>query len=259
MRRLGISVFCFLLSLTPSTHAQSSDQALQDFRAQILNQRLILQSFSADSVTNYKWTANGLTTTPPKVRTIGVFKLNSAKLHNNALELAGSRSTIYKQKNEKPTLLGDAPVVIRIELNGVDPSEVLPRLKEDLFFPTLQAAIAAVPLQDQQMLYPTGEPPPPSPPCPVQSAHYKRPQVTYEEAADFTEEAVRAHFNGSVTVALTVDENGHASDLWVKSPAGLGLDERAIKAVSNYKFHPATCDGIAVKTALTVEVNFAVG
>jgi TonB family protein len=256
MPRVAILAFCFLLPLTTSTQAQSSDQMLKDLRSQLLNRRLILQNFSADAETDFEWTANGLSSTSPKVRTLGVFKLSSAKLHNDSLELTGSRSTIYKDKNGKPTLLGDAPVVIKIAFNGADPTQVLPGLKQQLFFPTLQAAIAAIPLQYRQMLYPTDEPP--TSPCPATGAHYEHPRVVYQEAPGFTDEARNAHFDGSVTVLLTIDENGRSSDLWVKSPAGLGLDESATKAVFHYKFKPATCDGTAVKTPLRVEVNFAI-
>ena len=258
MRRVTILVSCFLLSLTAPIQSQSLDQTLKDFRAQVLNQRLILQNFSADASPDFQWTASGLSSTPPKVRTLGVFKFNSAKLHNDSLELAGRRSTIYKNKNEKLTLLGDAPVTIKIALNGANPAQVLPQLKQQLFFPALQAAIAAIPLQDQQMLYPTDEPQHPNLPCPVTGAHYERPKVIYQEEPDFTEEAIRSQLGGSVAVSVTVDENGHPSDLWLKKPAGLGLDEKAIKAVSDYKFQPATCDGTAVKTPITIEVNSSI-
>jgi TonB family protein len=259
MRRIAILAFCFLLPFAASTQAQSSDQILKDFRTQVLHQRLILQNFSADAVTNFEWTANGLSSTPPKVRTLGVFKLSSANLHNGTLLLTGSRSTIYKEKTGTPTLLGDAPIVIKIAFNGADPTQVLPGLKQQLFFPTLQAAIVAIPPQDRQMLYPTDEPPtPPTSPCPATGAHYEYPRVVYQEVPDFTEEARSAHFNGSVLVLMTIDENGRISDLWLKKPAGLGLDEQATKTVSNEKFKPATCDGTAVKTPLMIEQTFAI-
>jgi TonB family protein len=259
MSRVAILVFCFLLPFTASTQAQSSDQILKDFRAQVLHQRLILQNFSADAEIDFEWTANGLSNNPPKVRTLGVFKLSSANLHNGILLLTGSRSTIYKEKIGKPTLLGDAPIVIKISLNGADPTQVLPGLKQQLFFPTLQAAIAAIPLQDRQMIYPTDEDPtPPTSLCPATGAHHEYPRVVYQEEPEFTEEARSAHFNGSVMVLMTIDERGGISDLWLKKPAGLGLDEQATKVASHYKFKPATCDGTAVKTSLVIEQTFSI-
>jgi TonB family protein len=258
MRRVAILAFCFLLPATRPTPAQSPDQALNDFRTQVLHQRLILQNFSADASPNFEWAANGISSAPPKVRTLGVFKFSSAKLHNDTLELSGRRSTIYKDKNEKPKLLGDAPVVIRIALNGADPTQVLLRLKQELFFPTLQAAVTAIPVLDRQMLYPADEPQPSTSLCPTAGAHYQRPQAVYQESADFTEEALRVYFSGSVTISLTVDENGHPSDLWLKQPAGMGMDEQAIRAVSHYIFKPATCDGVNVKTPITIEQSFTI-
>jgi TonB family protein len=264
MRRVALLACSCLLPLAASTQAQSSDQALKDFRTQVLTQRLILQNFSADPVTNFEWTATGLASNPPKVRTLGVFTFSSAKLHNDSLELTGSRSTIVEDVNGNPSLTGQAPVVVKIALKGADATLAFPSLRSELFFPTLQAAMAAIPPQYRQMLSQPDRPrkkrlSPLSPPCPLASAHYEPPHVVHIEQPEFSEEARRARFSGSVTIIMTVDEGGHPSDLWLKFPAGLGLDEQAIKAVSNYTFKPATCDGTAVKTPLAGEVNFAIG
>jgi hypothetical protein len=263
MRRVALLAFCFFLPSATYLHAQSSDQALNDFRAQILNQRLMLQNFSADPVTNFDWTPTGLTSPPPKVRTLGVFTFTSAKLHKDSLRLLGTRSTIYKDKTADPTVLGSAPIEINIAFKGADLAHVLPNLKSRLFFPTLQAAVAAIPVRYAQMLSLVTPPPkkvpaPPPPECPVAGTYYEPTKIIYTESPNFTDQAARAHFNCLVTVMLTVDEHGHPSDLWLRKPAGLGLDEQAIKAVSDYKFDPATCDGVPVKTPLAVEVNFSI-
>ena len=237
-----------MLSFGPSTQAQSTDQALNDFRTQILKQHLFLQNFSADAVTNFEWTSNGLAGAPPKVRTLGVFTIGSTKLHNDRLELNGSRSTIGRDQAGKSVFSREEPVVINIVFRGADPANILPVLKQQLFFPTLTSAIAAMPLQYRQMLSLPDQPstslPPPLPlECPVAGAHFVRPKVLHQEEPDFTDEARLAHFSGSVTILFTVDENGHATDLWLAKPAGLGLDQNAVKALSGYTFKPATCDG----------------
>jgi TPR repeat protein len=57
---------------------------------------------------------------------------------------------------------------------------------------------------------------------------------------------------------VVVDERGDPGRITVLSPLGFGLDERAIQAVSHWKFEPGTKDGKAVATILTVEVNFRI-
>jgi len=263
MRRLAISAFCFLLPWTASTQAQSSDQLLKDFRTQVLNQRLILQNFSADPVTDFEWTPTGLTSPSPRLRTLGVFKLNSAKLYKTKLELTGSRSTIYKDTNKPPKLLGDSPVVINIALNGTDPAIVLPRLRRELFFPTLQAAITAVPADDRRMLYPKDVPPNPDPPCSTAGATYIRPKAIDQASLEVSDDSAQGQLalsrpilNSSLAILYTVDETGKITDLWLKRPSGLpDVDERQARFVSDTIFKPATCDGAPVKTSFVVEVS----
>jgi len=264
MRLVTIIAFgCLLLSTAP-IHAQSPDQALNDFRAQVLKQRLILQNFSADPITNFQWTANGLASAPPKVRTLGVFTLNSAKLQGNMFLLMGDRSTLFKDKTGKWTLLGNTPITIKIALNGADPAQVLPGLKQQLFFPTVTAALAAIPPSYQRLLSVTAPPPsqlplPPPPECPAAGAKYLRPEVIHQEEPYFSDEAKQARFSGSVTIVFTVDVTGHTTDLWLAQPAGLGLDNNAAKAVSDYIFKPATCNGATVATPVIVAIGFKIG
>jgi TonB family protein len=263
MRRVVFLALSCLLPLVASAPAQSSDQALNDLRTQILNQRLLLQNFSADRVTNFDWTPAGLIGTPPKVRTVGVFNFTSAKLRKGGLQLLGTRSTVYKAKTEDLTIEGNAPIEINIAFKGADPAQVMPALKQQLFFPTLQVAIAAVPPEYRRMLFPTEEtsksPLMPSPQeCPASGANYMHPTVLYSEAPHITDQARQARFSGSVIISLTIDENGLPSELWLRKPAGLGMDESAIKAVSDYKFKPATCAGAVVRAPMMIDVNFVI-
>lgn len=137
----------------------------------------------------------------------------------------------------------------------------MPQLKSLLFFPTLEAAVAAMPAQYQRMLSLADKPPtqPPTafpPPCPAGASHFVRPKVVHSEVPGLTDDARLVHFSGIVSILTTVDETGRTTDLWLKIPAGLGLDEAAAASVSGYKFKPATCSGVPVKVPLEVEVNF---
>ena len=86
----------------------------------------------------------------------------------------------------------------------------------------------------------------------------RKPEVLYSVDPEFSEEARKAKFSGNVLVDLIVDENGLPSHVHIARGVGMGLDEKAVEAVRQYKFKPATKDGKPVKVELTVEVNFQI-
>jgi len=82
------------------------------------------------------------------------------------------------------------------------------------------------------------------------------PMLVFKVEPEFSEEARKAKYQGTVLLAIEVDTNGHARNLRVLRALGLGLDERAIEAVSRWLFRPGVQDGKPVVTSATVEVNF---
>ena len=75
---------------------------------------------------------------------------------------------------------------------------------------------------------------------------------------EFSEEARKAKFSGNVEVYLWVDEQGNPSHIKVARGVGMGLDEKAVEAVRQYKFKPAMQNGKPVKVDLYIEVNFQI-
>ena len=71
-----------------------------------------------------------------------------------------------------------------------------------------------------------------------------------------TEEARKAKYSGSVTLAIVVDTEGRARDIHVTKSLGMGLDEKAIEAVQKWRFKPGMKGGQAVNVRATIEVNF---
>lgn len=84
------------------------------------------------------------------------------------------------------------------------------------------------------------------------------PVATYSPLPEFSEEARKAKVAGSVLVYLQVDENGRPTHVRVARGIGLGLDEKAVEAVRQYKFKPAMKDGHPVAVELAVEVDFKI-
>ena len=55
-----------------------------------------------------------------------------------------------------------------------------------------------------------------------------------------------------------MDTNGNTRDPQVVRPLGMGLDEKAIEAVKQYRFKPATYKGHPVAVRVNIEVNFRI-
>jgi TonB family protein len=75
--------------------------------------------------------------------------------------------------------------------------------------------------------------------------------------AAFTDEARQAKRQGVCLASVIVDAQGNPQNPRVVRGLGMGLDEKALEAVRNYKFKPAMLDGRQpVPVLITVEVNF---
>ncbi|MFN7994787.1 MAG: energy transducer TonB [Bryobacteraceae bacterium] len=82
------------------------------------------------------------------------------------------------------------------------------------------------------------------------------PTVLFKVEPEYSEEARKAKYQGTVVLYVEVDANGKPRNLRVVRSLGLGLDEKAIEAVEKWKFRPGFKDGKAVTVAATIEVNF---
>jgi TonB family protein len=83
-----------------------------------------------------------------------------------------------------------------------------------------------------------------------------QPSVLFKVDPEYSEEARKAKYSGTVLLQLIVDVDGKAKSIRVVKGVGLGLDEKAIEAVQRWKFAPGRKNGMAVPVYATVEVNF---
>jgi protein TonB len=84
------------------------------------------------------------------------------------------------------------------------------------------------------------------------------PIAIYTPDPEFSEEARKAKFSGNVVVSLIVDASGNPKNVHVLRGVGMGLDEKAVEAVQQYKFKPALQNGKPVAVYLNVDVNFQI-
>ena len=96
----------------------------------------------------------------------------------------------------------------------------------------------------------------PAPGAPVSKGTFVPPVAISQPQAAYTPEARAAGFTGSVMVSCIVDEKGTPQNVTVVRGAGMGLDERALEAVKQWRFQPGTRDGKPVPVQAQVEVRF---
>ncbi|MDP9115382.1 MAG: energy transducer TonB, partial [Acidobacteriota bacterium] len=82
------------------------------------------------------------------------------------------------------------------------------------------------------------------------------PSVLSKVEPEYSEEARKAKWQGTVVLSLVVDDQGRPQNLKVLRSLGLGLDQKAIEAVEKWRFKPGMKDGKPVPVMATIEVNF---
>jgi TonB family protein len=82
------------------------------------------------------------------------------------------------------------------------------------------------------------------------------PQIIHSVDPQFTDEARQADYQGTVSIQLIIDSQGNPQNVHVVRHLGMGLDEKAMEAVRQYKFRPAMYQGHAVAVQMIVNVDF---
>jgi len=72
----------------------------------------------------------------------------------------------------------------------------------------------------------------------------------------YTDPARKAKINGSVVVAVAINERGSVDDVKIVRPLGYGLDQNAMEAARQSKFVPASKDGKNIPVQFDMEMTF---
>jgi TonB family protein len=244
----------------------------------VANQQLVLRNFSGQEKVQATWSGTGVVLEQPQWREFGILKVDAVKLKGQKLTLRCTRRGVVRDGLGRTEFYGQpSKVNIEVDLQGADPKQALPLIREALFFPSLDDASAAIPKSLQETIPFRIDAPWPAhktqvtklcdcassgnTPCETdgsENAQVRPPRFLHGTDPRFSDDARRDKLNGNVIVHLVADKAGNPQDVWVVRPLGLGLDEAAAKAVLTYAFQPATCHGNPVSVHLDVEVNFKI-
>ncbi|GGH02018.1 energy transducer TonB [Silvibacterium dinghuense] len=84
------------------------------------------------------------------------------------------------------------------------------------------------------------------------------PQLIHSVDPEFSDEARKEKFPGICIVDVIVDANGMPTHITVEQHLGMGLEEKAIEAVEQYRWKPALYHGHPVAVMMRVVVNFRI-
>lgn len=82
------------------------------------------------------------------------------------------------------------------------------------------------------------------------------PRLTVRAEPLYTEPARRTGLEGTVILSAIINANGVPENIQIVKRLGLGLDQKALDAISQWKFEPGTKDGQPVAVFAQIEVSF---
>ena len=92
---------------------------------------------------------------------------------------------------------------------------------------------------------------------PQEISHTTEPRPIHTVRPQYTKEALAAKIEGDVILSLMVGADGVPSDIKLVRGLGMGLDEKAVECLQQWRFKPATnYFSESVSAKVTVEMNF---
>ncbi len=279
MRPHVLALLVFLV-VPPFLVAQKTEA---DVRARLVNQPLYLRWLWSGDELAFDHTGKLEGTSAEVSFTLAGVDIQSVKLTKKELVLEGQRVGL-EFNHDVPTRVG---LVVRETPGSTKPEKMTIRIERpadgdftaalDLIFADSIAELApGFPPYwrrfAEQHLLPAGTVAAPvsaaaagSPAQPSETAKMRRigggvtpPRLLTKVDPQFSSAAAAQKYSGVVQVNFVVDASGMPSRFRILHPVGLGLDEQAVAAVSQYTFQPATESGLPVTVELNVEVNFQI-
>jgi TonB family protein len=82
------------------------------------------------------------------------------------------------------------------------------------------------------------------------------PRVLSSAEPKYTKEGAAHNVEGTVILELVVDTTGQPVEIAIARPLGMGLDEQAVLAVTQWRFRPSTLNGKPVRAKANLEIKF---
>ncbi|MGB9120285.1 MAG: energy transducer TonB [Candidatus Angelobacter sp.] len=251
-RKTGVLFLAALFFQAATAHADSLKDALnQKYKNHVLALRT---PFSSG---DQKFDSEGRLLSAPAQGpwlTYGGIYVQKLDLSNDTLRLEGPRGAVGENKKTGKPVWAALSKPVRIEIHFLQPLNSLDDAENVLgrvFFLGNDSAEHLKPelrrADDRtsgETIYHVGK------------DNVLSPKVTYNREPEFSEEARKAGFQGTLILSVIVDKFGNVSRIRLERALGMGLDENAMEELKSWRFEPATRNGQPVAVEMHIEVSF---
>jgi hypothetical protein len=250
--------------------AQAANPAETALRDSLAKNSFILRNFSGATTVHAEWTGDALRLDTPPWQAFGVLQVRGVKFKDQQVTIYGNRRMLLRDKQGKLGLDVNAePVQIDVKLPGAETADGLQKLKNALFFSSVSEALKSVPLQLRRAILPETLPETKEVGKPECDCSAKDTDACAGHPLDGLTEVKPvkpvmpeldaiggASIVGTSKVAMSVDESGHVTDVWIMNSLGQALDNETATLYRGQLFHPATCHGRPVPGVIVIEADF---
>jgi hypothetical protein len=252
-------ILAVLLSCAPFAHGQATDGVVADLQSRTQGHKYVLKSFSAQETTLYHLSGDQIEPdATPEVKAVALFAPTETSLSGTVLTIRGQRFALMLDAATLQPVSSPLGVAasLRIDFGGHDIAALLSTLETQLYFPSGHAAFEGIPLYLRasvpERLAVKGKPPVPGSRW-IHQGTWQELNLAYHalqlpailKASDpqMTRAASAARVDVETRLTYIVDENGHASEIWLTHPVGFGLDESSVSAIEHQLFSPGRYHG----------------
>lgn len=285
MKHVVLALFALLFLFPDSSHADSLEKQLQ---SDYVGKTLTLRHFYEGDHLRFHPDGTLQGDAPIGPWTLdGQIAVEQVHLSGSVLEFRGRRITVVfdarnkpvdqlttldhysgKQRKEMEKALRKQQVRVEIELPSTTPNQDDLALAIHAVFLMLGESMTEVVPPFWRSYFADLEGKPATTPPPPRDAVYavtppgtkpggvSPPHAIFDPEPEYPDEARKAKYQGTVLVWMIIEPSGETKDIRIVRPLGMGLDEKALAAISTWKFEPARKDGKPVAVMVNVEVTF---
>jgi TonB family protein len=251
MLRKGLFLLLLLAAASSAFAADLKDALNQQYKKHILALRA---PFVSGTGQKFDSSGNPLSQPGGKWLLYGGIYVEKISVSAKKLEVQGRRIGLGEDK-KKEQLVIDMRKRVNIEiqldqpLHSIDEAQVL---LDRVFFPFNETPQHAKPELRRADFKPANETV-----YPAGKDGVSFPRATYTPEPDFSEQARRARYQGTVILNIVVDHAGAVARIRLERALGAGLDENAMESVKDWRFNPAMREGQPVAVEIKIEVSFS--